>query len=453
MSTRTGRPIVLLSTAALALSVGVSSPATADRNRPQLSPESGVMIGACLSTSNLPYEEDFLHKPQAGEFIRQGGFEPLLTRFAAKLCREKSGSSAQHLVERTSRVLWRTAVDRAQGRVEMGTLSAGDDRPLYWTRLSMVAALRQWSPSSHVKSGQRQRLIDTVDRISRGQDDIKFSGSKRTKRVLVTGFDPFTLNRDVRQGNPSGASALALDGQTIQTKAGPARVETAAFPVRWRDFEKGMVEQALLPHFRPGRRQVDAFATTSQGREGIFDLEQSNGAWRGGYNDNEDVCYRGIVPIPKKTPTVRPQPQWVPTTLPTGKMTAADTGAFPVNHNTEVVEVPGTTPPEPVTTACPAGASPGTTRPDGPTAGSQARSGGGGDYLSNEIAYRATLLRDAVKLRVPGGHIHTPVLSGLATDQNELTSPAFETNRTSINDQVRSLLRVGVGTLGQSDRG
>lgn len=59
-----------------------------------------------------------------------------------------------------------------------------------------------------------------------------------------------------------------------------------------------------------------------------------------------------------------------------------------------------------------------------PTPGSQARAGGGGDYLSNEIAYRATLLRDALGLEAPGGHIHTPVLEGLdAENPAELTNP------------------------------
>lgn len=76
-----------------------------------------------------------------------------------------------------------------------------------------------------------------------------------------------------------------------------------------------------------------------------------------------------------------------------------------------------------------------------PTPGSQARAGGGGDYLSNEIAYRATLLRDALGLEAPGGHIHTPVLEGLdAENPAELTNPTFEANCEAITAQVRALV-------------
>lgn len=267
-------------------------------------------------------------------------------------------------------------------------------------------------------------------------------------RVLVTGFDPFTLDRDIRQANPSGALALALDGVTVKGPDGLIRLEAAMFPVRWRDFGDGMVEEALLPHFFSATTPVDAFATTSQGRVGRIDLEHFNGAWRGGFTDNEGACYRGMVPVPPGVPTVEPQPQWTLSTLPMDALLAADTGPFPVFDNRGVVEVSADTPPEPVTTTCPAAGTPGEEfREDGPTEGSQARAGGGGDYLSNVIAYRATLLRDAVDLDVPGGHIHTPVLRGLSnTDLDELTNAEFEANRAAIIAQVRDLVLVVAGS-------
>jgi hypothetical protein len=148
---------------------------------------------------------------------------------------------------------------------------------------------------------------------------------------------------------------------------------------------------------------------------------------------------------------VEPQPQWTLTTLPLDSLLDAGTGPFPVFDNREVVEVPGDTPPEPATTTCPAAPSPGEFREDGPTEGSQARAGSGGDYLSNEIAYRATLLRDAVGLDVPGGHIHTPVLQGLSnTDRDELTNADFEANRAAIVAQVRALVLVLADSAGGS---
>ena len=248
------------------------------------------------------------------------------------------------------------------------------------------------------------------------------------KRVLVTGFDPFTLDRDVRIGNPSGASALALDGTLVRTAEGPARIEAAVFPVRWTDFAEGAVERALarqLPH-------LDLFTTISQGRQGRFDVERTNGAWRGGFPDNENLARTGTVPVTDPAS----QPQWTSTTLPYRQLTEAETGRFPVYDNTEVTEIP-------------AGATQPVTRPDGPTPGSTARAGGGGDYLSNEIAYRATLLRDRMGLStLPGGHLHTPVLQFGAGNENpatgEITDPGFERNRSDIVRQVRALVQTAV---------
>lgn len=410
------------------------------------SPEPAARPSAVCTDADaaLTYEEQFLSRPEPGRFIDGGGFTDAVEAFHRALCKAHSLSAARSVVRKHAAGLWELAVARVQDKAEPGgTLSDGDDRPLYWTRLAMSAALRQWEPGFALTEQDRAALIADLDRTSRGQDDIDFPRGKKATRVLVTGFDPFTLDRDIRQANPSGASALAMDGVTVEGPDGPIRLEAAMFPVRWRDFGDGMVEEALLPHFISSTARVDAFATTSQGRVGRIDLEHFNGAWRGGFPDNEGVCYRGVVPLAPGLPTLEPQPQWTLTTLPLDSLLAAGTGPFPVFDNRQVVEVPGETPPEPATTTCPAAPSPGEFREDGPTEGSQARSGSGGDYLSNEIAYRATLLRDAVGLDVPGGHIHTPVLRGLSsTDRDELTNAEFEANRAAIIAQVRDLLLV-----------
>jgi pyrrolidone-carboxylate peptidase len=398
----------------------------------------------------LTYEEEFLSRDEPARFVEGGGFADTLEAFQHSLCGSDDLAAARSVVREQARHLWQLAVARVQDKAEPGgTLSDGDDRPLYWTRLAMSATLRQWDPGFDVDEDDRAELIADLDRITRGQDDLRFPREDKVTRVLVTGFDPFTLDRDIRQANPSGASALALDGVTIKGPHGPIRLEAAMFPVRWRDFGDGMVEKALLPHFTSSRAPVDAFATTSQGRVGRIDLEHYNGAWRAGFPDNERVCYRGMVPLGDGIPTVTPQPQWTTSTHPFDAMLAANTGPFPVYDNRRVVEVAGDTPPEPVTTNCPAEPSPGTTREDGPSEGSQARAGAGGNYLSNEIAYRATLLRDAVGLDVPGGHIHTPVLQGLSsTDRSELTNDEFEANRAEINRQIRDLVLVVARTAG-----
>ncbi|MFL9653429.1 pyroglutamyl peptidase [Streptomyces sp. PB17] len=378
------------------------------------------------------------------EILRRSGFATVAPAFARGLGRTGSYREARALVAREGAALWRRAVDRVQGRgPARGDLSRDDDRPLYWARLGMTRELRAWEPGFGLSERQRAALLTELERTSRGQTDLRLPRGghgrhgKGVKRVLLTGFDPFTLDRDIRISNPSGAVALALDGTVIDTPDGPARVETAVFPVRWADFGQGTVERALRPYLP----RVDLFTTVSQGRVGRFDVERTNGAWRGGFPDNANVSRTETVPVTDPAS----QPQWTTTTLPYAAITAADTGRFPVYDNTSVTEIP-------------AGATEAVVRPDGPTPGSTAREGGGGNYLSNEIAYRATLLRDRLGLHgtLPGGHVHTPVLQFGAGNTDPatgaVTDPEFVRNRLDIVAQTRAIVGVAVSAAG-TDRG
>ncbi len=92
-------------------------------------------------------------------------------------------------------------------------------------------------------------------------------------------------------------------------------------------------------------------------------------------------------------------------------------------------------------------------RPDGPAEGSTAVQGSGGGYLSNEIAHRATLLRDGYADQLPVGHIHTPVLVMDPDNTTEITDPVFERNRADIARQLEQVLRAGAATRNASGRG
>ncbi|CQR64264.1 hypothetical protein [Streptomyces leeuwenhoekii] len=410
MSSPRVRTVVL----GLVLAAGLTAPV----------PASAASPGAAAPSPTV--EERRLDRAVPQEILRRSGFGRPAAAFARSLDRARSYAEARRTVLREGSALWRRAVDRAQGRGPAGgDLSRDDDRPLYWARLAMTRQVRTWEPEFGLTGPQRARLLDALERTSRGQADLRHPRGKGVKRVLVTGFDPFTLDRDIRISNPSGAAALALDGTVIETADGPARVETAVFPVRWRDFTDGTVERTL----RARLPEADLFATVSQGRVGRFDIERTNGAWRGGFPDNDDVAR--TEPVPVTDPGAAPQ--WTTTTLPYREITAADTGRFPVYDNTAVTEIP-------------AGGGEPVVRPDGPTPGSTARAGGGGDYLSNEIAYRATLLRDRLGLRrtLPGGHVHTPVLQFGAGNTTEVTDPEFVRNRLAIVAQVRAIVTVAL---------
>ncbi|QXE37004.1 pyroglutamyl peptidase [Streptomyces sp. GMY02] len=377
-------------------------------------------------------EEQRLDGAVPQEILRRSGFDAVAPEFVRSLRRAGSYAEAERTVGREGARLWQRAVDRAQGRgPALGDLSRDDDRPLYWARLGLTRELRAWEPGFRLTEAARSALIGKLERSSRGQDSMDFpagKGHRGLKRIVMTGFDPFTLDRDIRISNPSGATALALDGTVISTADGPARIETAVFPVRWRDFADGTVERAL----RGPLSKADLFTTVSQGRVGRIDVERFNGAWRGGFGDNENVGETGLVPVTDPAS----QPQWTVTSLPYQAITAADTGRFPVYDNTSVTEIP-------------AGATAPVVRPDGPTPGSAARAGGGGDYLSNEIAYRATLLRDRLGLEIPGGHVHTPVLQFGAGNTDPatgtVTDPEFVQNRLDIIAQIRSIIAVAAG--------
>ncbi|MFF8036316.1 pyroglutamyl peptidase [Streptomyces sp. NPDC016626] len=383
------------------------------------------------------------------ELIRRAGFGPVEEDFTRALGQALSVQEARKAVTERGRALWRRAVDRAQGRAVEGDLPAEDDRPLYWTRLRLARALRTWQPGFALEDEERVRLLACLEGASRGHDSMGSRVKAGTKRVVITGFDPFMLDRsvlgeygDIRHSNPSGAIALALDGVVLETADGPAWVESAMFPLRWADFAAGIVERALTPHFEPGSKRVGLFMTISQGRPGVFDIEHFNGAWRNFLWDNGNERCPGPVPVPSGVPTVTPQPQWTVTTLPATALHDMSAEPYPVRNHTWVAESDA--------------AGRYQERDDGPTNGSRSWQGGGGDYLSNEIAYRGTLLRDACGLHVPGGHVHTPMLT-FAEDNTDpasgrLTDKHLEKQRRDVIGQFRHLLVTALETTARPTR-
>ncbi|MGC3406167.1 hypothetical protein ACPTE9_30040, partial [Pseudomonas aeruginosa] len=95
-----------------------------------------------------------------------------------------------------------------------------------------------------------QALQWRFERASRGQLDIDqprryAADGSRYRRLIISGFDVFTLgtpgtaNTGLRNGNPSGATALALDAREFRLADGSLlRIEAYQLPVSYDPFNR-----------------------------------------------------------------------------------------------------------------------------------------------------------------------------------------------------------------------
>lgn len=387
----------------------------------------------------LTVEEERIGQPlveggesAARQFLRAAGFEETVEQFYADLCAAQTVAEAEALVDRHGQALWELAVARAQGEHEIGSIDAYDDRPLYWARLSMTSAVRQWEAPVEVTGIQRNALVRILDYASRGITTIDWpEAAEGQKRVMISGFDTYSLDSSLRNSNPSGASALQLDGTTVDTDAGPVTVQAVVLPVNWTDFDQGVVEDAFGQVLETGENRADLIMTISQTGRGKMDIEQWAANARGGFPDNNRNMQFGAISRPSHWPQPFDSPQWIETTLPYEAMIAAGTGPWPVVLNDGICEWPAGTYPSPSAVQC----------QDDPSEGSTAASGPGGSYLSNESMYRSNRLRQGLQAwDVPGGHLHISSLV-YPEDLSVLTSPEFEADRKAVVDQTVELVR------------
>ncbi|HEX6683520.1 MAG TPA: hypothetical protein VF062_12020 [Candidatus Limnocylindrales bacterium] len=300
------------------------------------------------------------------------------------------GASTAFAQQRGQR-LWDTALTAAKQDV-----AGGDDRALYWARLHLRLALRQYRPVP----GDLGQAAAQLESASRGMLSAAFTGIG--KRVVVSGFDPFGLDQvaftgaDINRDNPSGAAALRYDNENV----GGAQVQAVIFPVRFKDFDDGMVELFFDPYLRRNSGQTaDLVITSSRGADTRFALEYYNGRNRSfprELPDNVNVDAPGSFDNPQPPPTIDGGEQFVPTTLPVLTVASLAPGQAAVNFT--VAEQRNTS----------AGRQPSSFSNDGPTVASTSVAGSGGGFLSNEIAYRVTRLRDQLESDVMAGHYHTP---------------------------------------------
>ncbi len=340
--------------------------------------------------------------------------KPRVDAFTEQLTKASNYTVLTQLTTRHGSGLWRDA------KQAFNQLNDYDDRPLYWARLQMSKALRSSKAFVNLLASQQQKLLWTLELQSRGQADIAFD-KKTDKKILMTGFDPFFLDRHIDQSNPSGVVALSLDDLVLSINGKTAEIEVLIVPVRFRDFDQGMIEELLTPYIQD--QSVDMVLTVSMGREN-FDLERYPALRRSAKApDNLNVLTGATKTnplVPKLKSSTLLGPEFVEFSLPITAMQKGE-GNYLVNDNRKVSTL------------------------SGGEFNAQALanivkqtsvSGSGGGYLSNEISYRSIVLRDSFNPTLPVGHIHTPRIK--AFDQKILID---------IVNQSKNIITQGVAEL------
>jgi len=335
--------------------------------------------------ANLTVEELRIEKASKAMPKVLSAFSDEVNQFEKQWQAAASYQQASDLIDDYAKQLWRDA------KARIIKTNSFDDRELYWARLLSSKIIRTSKPQFAMTDSEQTALLTMLENGSRGRTDLDYS-KKTDKRILITGFDPFLLDRNINQSNPSGVAALLLDGQVINYNGISAEINTVMVPVRYEDFDQGIIESLLAPYY--ALNNVDMIATISMGSKD-FDLERFPGKRRSvTAPDNANIVYGGTATAPKiSSLNDRPLPgnEFVTFSLPVKQMQKAK-GPFPINDNHKVVTLEKAFEPKSLKEL----------------EGATAVKGGGGGYLSNEISYRSIRLRDELNSDIPTGHIHTP---------------------------------------------
>lgn len=346
-------------------------------------------------------------------------------------------------VEKEAKNLWKAAI----AGVQKDKL---DDRPLYWARNKMQVALKRYylfkndidfEKSIVKKNSNLEEIIITFEEKSRNYTGIDFSKApKGTKKILITGFDPFILNEfnnkeikgyspNIKQSNPSGVVALALNGNT---ELG-GYIQTMIVPVRYTDFDssqdrengqgEGIIEKYIKP-FIEKKGEVDMIITISQA-DAKYNIDVFATATRRGFNDNMNFIREdGSKAIPGGAETIK-------TTLPK-KMVDSKLGTnyngryFITKKDFDDYYYKGDYSKEKILDI----------NDDLPQL--SIYYGPGGNYLSNEIFYRVAKLRESLQPKLPTGHFHIRKIQGV---KEELVPEKVEKLITIIKETIKNALQ------------
>jgi len=360
-----------------------------------------VLVVSCnnlyaLDKTNLTVEELRISKAEVSLPLVVNRLSKTLDSFKRSISDADNLAALRTVVSENAPKLW------ADARISYQKENDFDDRILYWARLQMTKALRDASSFKDLNSVEQGSLLWQLELLTRGQQDINFDSNTKIK-ILLTGFDPFFLDRNLDQSNPSGAVALALDGLSLVVHGKSIEVESLIVPVRFEDFDKGMIEELLTPYLRD--KTIDMLITVSMGRDD-FDLERFPGLRRSAKAPDNLNVFTGASSDNPLVPSLNGRklegPEFVEFSLPASSMKNMK-GDFKINDNHRVTTTEKTFTPIQIDEL----------------KTSTSVQGSGGGYLSNEVSYRSLLLRDAYYPNLPVGHIHTPRFVGFEPKKTE----------------------------------
>ena len=252
---------------------------------------------------------------------------------------------------------------------------------------------------------QLSKIITLFEEKSRNYTGIDFSKApKGSKKVLITGFDPFVINKfhpytpgENDRQNPSGISVLNFHGKTI----GNAYIQCSIIPVRYEDFDNKIIENLVVKFIN----SFDIMITTSKNDKN-FDLERFASKFRGGFLDNQNIGNGNQTYDSSRFVQIPSGNEFYETTLPISKIMIGDLAIHTkkIYFDQSFKDSLGNYESHPKN----GGANSTTFKPIKIIGKSTTDSGSGGDYLSNEIMYRATKKRDEMGLNKSKkiGHIH-----------------------------------------------
>lgn len=336
-------------------------------------------------------------------------FTKQLNNFTHEWKKADSYQAAKNITLQHAQQLWLDAKNTVQSS------STLDDRPLYWARLSASKMMRSTAQSYSPSTQQIQTLLSLFEQGSRGITDLEYT-KEADKKILLTGFDPFLLDKHINQSNPSGIAALQLDGQLITHQGVTAEINTVMIPVRYKDFDDGMIESLLAPYY--ALNNVDMIITVSMGRKD-FDLERFPGKRRSASAPDNVNIYAGGSQEKPIISRLHNQPlpgeEFVLFSLPVTQMQQAK-GPYKIIDNRKITSIGKSLKPE-------------KSEPHSLSQlnGHIAVSGSGGGYLSNEISYRSIRLKEQLNSNIPTGHIHTPRIEQFEPDTEKAIVQQIQT--------------------------